>query len=105
MVVKKRLLNTKEKANSKYKNLTEEEKEAKKSIERIGIKKRKKMQKKILIYFYSIKISEKILKLNKKGFHAPKQAIALNLVDTNKIVVSDKFKRSGDGSKYYWLFT
>ena len=29
----------KEKGNSKYKNLTEEEKEAKKSIARIGIKK------------------------------------------------------------------
>ena len=38
--------------------------------------------------------------VNKKEFHASKQAIALNLVDTNKIVVSDKFKQSDDGSKY-----
>ena len=28
---------------------------------------------------------------NKKEFHASKQAIALNLVNTNKIVVFDKF--------------
>ena len=64
------------------------------------------MQKKILIYFYSTKMSEKILKfdnieVNKKDFHTSKQAIALNLVDTNKIVVSDKFKPSDDGSKYF----
>ena len=42
-----------------------------------------------------------ILWLIKKEFHASKQAIALNLVDTNKIVVSDKFKHSDDGSKYF----
>ena len=34
--------------------------------------------------------------VNKKEFHASKQAIALNLVNTNKIVVSDKFKHSYD---------
>ena len=50
-------------------------------------------------------MSEQTLKfgdivVNKKEFHASKQAIALNLVDTNKIVVSDKFKHSDDGSKY-----
>ena len=39
--------------------------------------------------------------VNKKEFHASKQAIALNLVDTNKIVVSDKFKHGEDGSKYF----
>ena len=32
--------------------------------------------------------------INKKEFHASKQAIALNLVDTNKIVTSEKFKYS-----------
>ena len=32
--------------------------------------------------------------VNKKEFHASKQAIALNLVNTNKIVTSDKFKHS-----------
>ena len=39
--------------------------------------------------------------VNKKDFHASKQAIALNLVDTDKIVVFDKFKYSDDGSKYF----
>ena len=39
--------------------------------------------------------------VNKKEFHASKQAIALNLVNTNKIVVSDKFKPSDDGFKYF----
>ena len=39
--------------------------------------------------------------VNKKEFHASKQTIALNLVDTNKIVVSDKFKYSDDDSKCF----
>ena len=64
------------------------------------------MEKKIQLYFNSIKMSEQTLKsgdimVKKKEFHASKQAIALNLVDTNKIVVSDKFKHSDDGSKYF----
>ena len=42
-------------------------------------------------------MSEKTLKfgdviVNKKEFYASKQAIDLSLVDTDKIVVSDKFK-------------
>ena len=44
-------------------------------------------------------MSEQTLKfndviVNKKGFHASKQAIALSLVDADKIVVSEKFKYS-----------
>ena len=39
--------------------------------------------------------------VNKKEFHASKQAIALNLVDTNQIVISDKFKHNDDGFKYF----
>ena len=51
-------------------------------------------------------MSEQTLKfgdivVNRKEFHASKQAIALNLVNTNKTVVSDKFKHSNDGSKYF----
>ena len=38
--------------------------------------------------------------VNKREFHASKQAIALNLVNLSKIVVSDKFKHSDDGFKY-----
>ena len=51
-------------------------------------------------------MSEQALKfgdivVNKKEFHASKQAIALNLVNTNKIAVSDKFKHSDDGFKHF----
>ena len=47
----------------------------------------------------TLKYSDTVVKKNE--FDAPKQAIALNLVKTNKIVVSDKFKHSGDGFKYF----
>ena len=51
-------------------------------------------------------MSEQTLKfgdivVNKKGFHASKQVIALNLVNTNKVVFSDKFKHSNDDFKYF----
>ena len=39
--------------------------------------------------------------VNKKECHASKQATALHLVETNKIVVSEKFKHNDDGSKYF----
>ena len=51
-------------------------------------------------------MSEQTLKfgknvVNKKDFHVCKQAIVLNLVDSSKILVSDKFKFSDDGCKYF----
>ena len=51
-------------------------------------------------------MSEKTLKfndviVNKKEFRASKQPIALSLVDTDKIVVSEEFKHSNSGSKYF----
>ena len=51
----------------------------------------------------SIKVSEKILKVdnimvNKKEFHKSKQPIDLNV---DQIVVSDRFKHSDDGFKYF----
>ena len=51
-------------------------------------------------------MSEQTLKfgdivVDKREFHASKQAIALNLVNTSKIVTSDKFKHSNDGSKFF----
>ena len=51
-------------------------------------------------------MSEETLKfgdtvVNKKEFRASKQAIALNLLNTNKIVVSDKFKHNDDGFKFF----
>ena len=39
--------------------------------------------------------------VNKREFHASEQALALDLVDTNKVVVSDKFKHHDDDSKYF----
>ena len=38
---------------------------------------------------------------NKNEFHTSKQLIALNLVKANKIVISDIFKQSDDGSKFF----
>ena len=51
-------------------------------------------------------MSEQTLKfgdivVNKKNFHASKQGITLNLVNTDKVVVSNKFKHSDDGFKYF----
>ena len=39
--------------------------------------------------------------INKKEFHASKQAVVLNLIDTDKIVASDKVRHSDNGSKYF----
>ena len=41
------------------------------------------------------------VKINKKEFHKSKQAIDLDSVDTGKIVVSDRFKHSEEGFKYF----
>ena len=40
-------------------------------------------------------------KLNKKEFHKSKQVTDLNLVTVDQIVVSDKFRHSDDGFKYF----
>ena len=40
-------------------------------------------------------------KVNKKEFHESKQAIDLDLVDTGKIVISDRFKHSEEEFKYF----
>ena len=54
----------------------------------------------------NIKMGEKTLKFsnikfNKKEFHKSKQAIELDLVDTGKTVVSDKFRHSEEGFEYF----
>ena len=51
-------------------------------------------------------MSEKTLKfndvkINKKEFHKSKQAIDLDPVDTDKIVVPEKFNHSEEGFKYF----
>ena len=54
----------------------------------------------------NIIMSEKTLKfnnikINKKEFHKSKQVIDLDSVDTDKIVVSDRFRHSEEGFKYF----
>ena len=51
-------------------------------------------------------MSEKTLKfnnirLNKKELHKPKQSIDLMSVNVDQIVVSEKFKHSDEGFKYF----
>ena len=41
------------------------------------------------------------IKLNKKEFHKSKEPINLILVNVDQIVVSDKFKHSEEGYKYF----
>ena len=47
----------------------------------------------------SLKFDE--IKIDNKEFHKSKQPIDLNLVDINKTVISDKFKHTDDGFKYF----
>ena len=51
-------------------------------------------------------MAEEILKfdnirVNKKKFHKSKESIDLKSVNVDQIVVSDKFKHSDDGFKYF----
>ena len=51
-------------------------------------------------------MSKKTLKfdnveVNKKEFHTSKQPIALDLVNVDQILISDKFKHSDTGFKYF----
>ena len=40
-------------------------------------------------------------RLNKKEFHKSKQPINLDLINADQIVISDKFKHSDDGFRYF----
>ena len=58
------------------------------------------------MFLLSIKLSEKTLKfdnirVNKRELHKSKQPINLDLVNVDQIVISDKFKYSPDGFKYF----
>ena len=83
-----------------------EEYQKKKCQELIQYKKEALENKEINFSVGNIKMGEKALKfnnlkVNKKGFHKSKQAIELDLVDTGKTVVSDRFKHSEEGFKYF----
>ena len=41
------------------------------------------------------------VEINRKEFHTSKQSIALDLVNVNEILISDKFKHSDTGFKYF----
>ena len=41
------------------------------------------------------------IKVNKKEFHKSKKTIDLDLVDTGKIEISNRFKHSEEGHKYF----
>ena len=61
---------------------------------------------KLILFLLSIRMSETTwkfdnIRVNKKGFHKSKQPIKLDLVNVNQIVISDKFKHSDDGFKYF----
>ena len=47
----------------------------------------------------TLKFGENVV--NKKDFHASKQAITLDFVDSSKILVSDKFKLTDDSCKFF----
>ena len=46
-----------------------------------------------------LKFGENVV--NKKDFHASKQAITLDSIDSSRILVSDKFKFSDNGCKFF----
>ena len=97
--------------------MSEEEKEAKREYgqnrcrDMKESKQTKKQKKKPLqtrrefktFFLYDIKISEKTLKFEfkKKKFHVSNQTNALNLVNVNQILISNKFKHSETGFKYF----
>ena len=102
----------KEKVRNCYNNLPEEEKnkikeyQKKRYQELIQYKKEALKNKLINLSVCNIIMSEKTLKfnnikINKKEFHKSKQAIDLDSVDTDKIVVYDKFKHSEEGYKHF----
>ena len=58
------------------------------------------------MFLPNIRMSEKTLKFDnikvtKKEFHKSKQPINLDLINVDQIVISDKFKDSDDGFKYF----
>ena len=61
---------------------------------------------KLILFLLSIRMSETTrkfdnIRVNKKEFHKSKQPINLDFVNINQIVISDKFKHSDDGFKYF----
>ena len=101
----------KEKSKNRYKNLSKEEKDKikehqRKRYQQLNQYQKEALQNKSVLFLFSIRMSEKTLKLdnirvNKKEFHKSKQRIDLDWVNVDQIVVSDKFKHSDDGFKNF----
>ena len=49
--------------------------------------------------YFSHKFDENVV--NKKDFHASKEAVALDSVESGRILVSDKFEHRENGSKFF----
>ena len=78
----------------KYK-IKEYHKKKKKTQQLIQYKK-EALQNKCVLFLLII-----IMSVNKEELHESKQPINLNLVNVDQIVISDKFKHSDDGFKYF----
>ena len=101
----------KEKSKNRYKNLSKEEKDKIKEYQRKRYQqliqyKKEALQNKWALFLLSTRKSKKTLKFynirnTKKEFHKSKQPIDLNLINVDQIVVSQKFKHSDGGFKYF----
>ena len=101
----------KEKSKNRYKNVSKEKKDKIKEYQRKRYQqliqhKKEALQNKLVLFMLSIKMNEKTrifdnIRVNKKGFHKSKEPIGLDLVNVDQIIVSDKFKHSDDGFKYF----
>ena len=99
----------KEKSRERYKNLSQEEKDKIKEYQRkryqklVQYKNEALKNKKFFVFSLAKKMSEKTLEKgnNKKQFHKSKQQIDLKPINTDQIVVSDKFKHNNESFKYF----
>ena len=73
----------------------------KKYQELVQYKKEVLKNKHIFLFFLSIKTVLNSIKVNKKEFRKSKQPIGLKSVNVDQIVISDKFKHSDEGIKYF----
>ena len=63
--------------------------------------KKEALQNKWVLFLLSIRKSEKTLKFDIIVVNKKEQPISLELVNIDQIVISDKFKHSDDGFKYF----
>ena len=86
--------------------MSKEEKEAKRKNGRNRYRNMKEKTSYNINFLYSIRMSKRTLKfdnneVNKKECHASKQPIALDIVNVNQILISNKFKHNDTGFRYF----